>query len=107
MAPKFEVYENTSMTMPVEYAAIKSAILHMSKYTVKFVKDSKFRINSVSPGGIFDSQPDDFLTAYKKNTNGAGMLDVNDVLGAVTFLLSDNSKFITGQNIIVDDGFSL
>lgn len=107
IAPKFEVYANTTMTMPVEYAAIKSAILHMSKYTVKYVNDSRFRINSVSPGGIFDNQPDSFLAAYKKNTHGEGMLNVNDVLGAVAFLLSNDSKFITGQNIIVDDGFSL
>lgn len=105
--PKFEVYENTTMTMPIEYAAIKSAILHISKYTVKYIKDSKFRINSVSPGGIFDGQPNNFLEAYRRSTNGTGMLDVDDVLGAITFLLSDDSKFVTGQNIIVDDGFSL
>ena len=48
-----------------------------------------------------------FLVSYKKNTNGAGMLDVTDILGVVSFLLSDDSKFITGQNIIIDDGFSL
>lgn len=107
IAPKFEVYDNTTMTMPVEYAAIKSAILHMSKYTVRYVNDSRFRINSVSPGGIFDNQPESFLAAYKKNTHGEGMLNVDDVLGAVVFLLSDDSKFITGQNIVVDDGFSL
>ena len=62
ITPKFEVYENTAMTMPVEYAAIKSAILHISKYTVKYVKDSRFRINSVSPGGILDEQPNDFFS---------------------------------------------
>lgn len=107
IAPKFEVYDSTTMTMPVEYAAIKSAILHMSKYTVKYVNDSRFRINSVSPGGIFDNQPDSFLAKYKSHTNGAGMLDVNEILGAVLFLLSDGSKFVTGQNIIVDDAFSL
>lgn len=107
IVPKFEVYDNTTMTMPVEYAAIKSAILHMSKYTVKYVNDSRFRINSVSPGGIFDNQPDSFLAKYKSHTNGAGMLDVSEILGAVLFLLSDGSKFVTGQNIIVDDAFSL
>tara|TARA_B110000211_G_C14073589_1_gene551046 strand:+ start:1777 stop:2535 length:759 start_codon:yes stop_codon:yes gene_type:complete len=107
IAPKFEIYENTSMTMPVEYAAIKSAILHMSKYAVKFVKDSRFRINSVSPGGIFDNQDERFLMSYKKNTNGSGMLDVREIVGSITFLLSDNSKFITGQNLVIDDGFSL
>lgn len=107
VVPKFEIYNNTQMTMPVEYAAIKSALLHLNKYIVKYVGDSGFRINSVSPGGIFDNQPDSFLHAYKKETNGAGMLDVKEVLGSVVFLLSENSSFVTGQNIIVDDGFSL
>lgn len=107
IAPKFEVYENTSMTMPVEYAAIKSALLHLNKYVNVYVCDSRFRINSVSPGGIFDSQPESFLKKYKENTHGAGMLDVNDIIGSILFLLSDGAQFVTGQNIIVDDGFSL
>ncbi|WP_305829796.1 oxidoreductase [Photobacterium leiognathi] len=107
IAPKFEIYNETPMTMPVEYAAIKSAILHLNKYVVAYVNDSRFRINSVSPGGIFDHQPDAFLDAYKKNTHGAGMLDVKEVIGSILFLLSEQSKYVTGQNIIVDDGFSL
>lgn len=107
IAPKFEVYESTGMTMPVEYAAIKSAILHLSKYAVKYVNNSRFRINSISPGGIFDNQPRRFVTAYTENTHGAGMLDVSEFMGTICFLLSDDSKFITGQNIVVDDGFSL
>lgn len=107
VAPKFDIYNGTSMTMPVEYAAIKSAIVHLNKYASAYVNDSKFRVNSVSPGGIFDSQPDEFLAEYKKNTHGKGMLDVEDVVGSVLFLLSANSKFVTGQNILVDDGFSL
>lgn len=107
IAPKFEIYDNTSMSMPVEYAAIKSAILHLSKYTIKYVNNSQFRINSISPGGLLDAQPEPFLNAYKSLTNGEGMLDVNDVIGSIIFLLSPMSKFVTGQNIIVDDGFSL
>lgn len=107
VAPKFDVYDNTSMTMPVEYAAIKAAIQHLNKYVVSFVKDSRFRVNCVSPGGILDGQPDDFLSAYLKYTHGEGMLNVDEVLGSIAFLLSSESKFITGQNIIVDDGFSL
>ena len=107
IAPKFEVYDNTPMTMPVEYAAIKSAILHLNKYASAYVNDSRFRINSVSPGGIFDHQPENFLNAYQKNTHGEGMLDVEEVIGSILFLLSEQSKFVTGQNIVVDDGFSL
>ncbi|MCP5821700.1 hypothetical protein NL352_30400, partial [Klebsiella pneumoniae] len=54
--------------MPVEYAAIKSATLHLNKYIVAYVNDSRFRINCVSPGGIFDHQPEPFLEAYKSHT---------------------------------------
>lgn len=107
VAPDFTIYENTPMTMPVEYAAIKSALLHLNKYAVKYVNNSDFRINSVSPGGIFDNQPEVFLEAYKKKTLGAGMLDVRCMIGSIVYLLSDQSRFVTGQNIIVDDGFSL
>jgi len=107
VAPKFDIYEGTAMTMPVEYAAIKAAIQHLNKYIVSYIKDSRFRVNSISPGGIYDNQPDEFLVAYKKYTNGMGMLDVVDLMGPIAFLLSDESKYITGQNIVVDDGFSL
>lgn len=105
VAPDFSIYENTSMTMAVEYAAIKSGLLHLNKYVVKYVNNSDFRINSVSPGGIFDYQPEAFLEAYKKKTHGAGMLDVSTMVGSIIYLLSEQSKFVTGQNIIVDDGF--
>lgn len=107
IAPHFSIYEDTSMTMPVEYAAIKSGLLHISKYAVKYVNNSDFRINSVSPGGVLDNQPDAFLAAYKKITHGAGMLDVESIIGSILFLLSDQSLYVTGQNIVVDDGFTL
>ncbi|MFM5558194.1 MULTISPECIES: oxidoreductase [Aeromonas] len=107
VAPKFDIYNNTKMTMAVEYAAIKSAIQHLSKYTVAYVNDSRFRINLVSPGGIFDNQPEVFCQAYKKQTHGAGMLEVSEVIGSILFLLSEQARYVTGQNIVVDDGFTL
>lgn len=105
--PKFEVYENTPMTMPVEYAAIKSALIHLSKYAAAFVADSRFRSNCVSPGGIRDGQPEAFLQRYREACLGKGMLDIDDVLGSIVFLLSDQSRYMNGQNLIVDDGFTL
>lgn len=107
VAPKFEIYDKTSMTMPIEYAAIKSGLIHLSKYVAKYVADSRFRVNLVSPGGIFDHQPDEFLDAYKKETFGKGMLDASDVLGSVLYLLSEHALYVNGQNIVVDDGFTL
>jgi NAD(P)-dependent dehydrogenase (short-subunit alcohol dehydrogenase family) len=61
----------------------------------------------VSPGGLFDDQPKEFVEAYRKKTLGTGMIDPSDITGAIIFLLSDNAKYINGQNIIVDDGFSI
>lgn len=106
IGPKFDIYENTQMTTPIEYAAIKSAIIHMNSYVINYIKDSRFRVNSISPGGIFDNQPKPFLEAYKSHTNGKGMLDVDDMLGSVMYLLSEQSSFVTGQNIVIDDGFT-
>ncbi|AWL11624.1 Post-translational flagellin modification protein [Saliniradius amylolyticus] len=106
-APDFDIYQGTAMTMPVEYASIKAAILHLSKYVVSYVKDSDFRVNCVSPGGLEDGQPESFLQAYRANTLGTGMLQAADITGAIEFLLSDQARYINGQNIIVDDGFSL
>lgn len=107
VAPRFEIYEHTDMTMPVEYAAIKSALIHLSKYVSTYVADSRFRVNLVSPGGIKDQQPDSFLAAYQLKTLGKGMLSPDDVCGAISFLLSEHARFINGQNIVVDDGFTL
>jgi NAD(P)-dependent dehydrogenase (short-subunit alcohol dehydrogenase family) len=107
MAPRFEVYENTAMTMPVEYAAIKAAIIQLTKYMAKYYKGSNIRINALSPGGILDKQPTDFLKRYNQSCLTKGMLKPSDLIGTILYLLSDLSTFVNGQNVIVDDGFSL
>ena len=107
MAPRFEIYKDTSMTMPIEYAAIKSGVIQLSKYFAKYFLGSGVRVNTLSPGGILDMQPASFLKAYNAHCGPKGMLSSEDVSGPLVFLLSDLSKHITGQNFIVDDGFSL
>lgn len=107
IAPRFEVYEGTQMTMPVEYAAIKAGIENLTRYFAQYFKGVGIRINSLSPGGIAADQPNDFIVAYKKKCASKGMLDGKDIGGGLIFLLSDESKYITGQNLIIDDGFSL
>ncbi len=107
VAPKFEVYEDTSMTMPVEYAAIKSGLIHLTKYMAKYFKGMNIKVNTLSPGGVFDNQNEIFLKKYKNVCLNKGMLDKNDLKGTLIYLLSDMSKYVNGQNIIVDDGFVL
>jgi len=107
IAPRFELYSDTAMTMPVEYAAIKAALLHLVKYVTAYTKGSKFRVNCVSPGGILAEQDKQFLQRYNQCCREKGMLEPKDVVGAILFLLSEDSDFICGQNIIIDDGFHL
>ena len=107
IAPRFEVYKDTSMTTPVEYVAIKSGLLQLTKYMTKYFKGMNIRVNSISPGGILDNQPKPFLDAYNKSCMSKGMLDGNDLAGTLIYLLSDLSEYVNGQNIVVDDGFSL
>jgi len=107
ISPKFEVYEDTKITMPIEYAAIKSSLIHLTKYMAKYFKNKKVRVNTISPGGIFDNQDEIFVENYKNECLNKGMLDKNDINGTVVFLLSEYSQYINGQNIIIDDGFTL
>ena len=73
----------------------------------KYFRGKNIRVNSISPGGILDQQPEAFLDAYQDFCCSKGMLDVSDLQGALLFLLSPMSQYINGQNIIVDDGFTL
>jgi len=107
VAPRFEIYDGTAMTTPVEYAAIKSGLIHLTKYMAKYFKGLNIKVNTLTPGGIFDSQPESFLKNYQDKCLSKGMLDKSDLKGSLIYLLSDMSKYVNGQNIVVDDGFSL
>jgi NAD(P)-dependent dehydrogenase (short-subunit alcohol dehydrogenase family) len=107
IAPRFDIYAGTEMTMPVEYAAIKAGLNHLNKYFTKYMAGSQFRTNCLSLGGLEDQQPEEFLEKYKSYCVSKGMLSVKDVTQSVGYLLSDDSEFVKGQDIIIDDGFSV
>ncbi len=107
MAPRFEVYENADFSMPVEYAAIKSGVIHLTKYFAKYFKGANIRFNCICPGGVSNNQHPEFIKRYNSFGMNKGMLDKSDLNGTLIFLLSDASQFINGQNIVVDDGWSL
>lgn len=106
-APKFRHYAGTTMTSPIEYSAIKAGVNAVARYLAKYLAGENIRVNTVSPGGILDQQPESFLTKYREECTNKGMLDPDDIAGAVCFLLSDGSTYVNGQNIVVDDGWSL
>ena len=106
-SPKFSHYEGTLMTSPIEYSAIKSGIIAITKYLASYYKGKNIRVNCISPGGILDKQPQIFVEKYRMSCNEKGLLNSEDLVGLLKFLLSNESRFITGQNIIIDDGWSL
>ena len=107
VAPDFSIYDGTDMTVPIEYSAVKAGLIGMQRYIVSYINNSNFRINMVSPGGLFDNQNQIFTEAYRGKTLGSGMLSPHDMVGAIEFLLSNASLYINAQNIVVDDGFTL
>ncbi len=106
-APKFSHYEGTSMTSPIEYSAVKAGIISITKWLAKYYRGNNIRVNCVSPGGILNKQPDLFLDRYKESCTNFGMLSPIQVAEVITFLLSEASSAINGQNVIVDDGWVL
>lgn len=106
-APRFEHYDGLPMYSPAEYAAIKSGVIGFSKWLAKYLAGDNIRVNCVSPGGIDADQPEEFKHRYRRDCLNKGLLDPDDVAGAISFLLTEDSRYMSGQNLIVDDGWSL
>jgi len=107
VAPDFSIYEETEMTMPVAYSAIKGGIIALTKYIATYYAKYNIRANVISPGGIFDNQPQDFVEKYSKKTPIGRMGKPGDVIGAVIYLASDASAYVTGHNLVVDGGWTV
>ena len=95
------------MTSPLEYSAIKAGVISLTKWLARYYTGYSIRVNCVSPGGILAGQPETFLKRYRESCTNFGMLTSNQVAGTICFLLSTQSEAINGQNIVVDDGWSL
>lgn len=102
----FTLYEGTEMKVPAPYAAIKGALVNFTRFLAGKYGKENIRINMVSPGGIFDHQPESFVAAYEAKVPMKRMGNPGDIAPAVSFLLSDQAKYITGQNLIVDGGWT-
>ena len=95
------------MSSPIEYSAVKAGVISITKYLSKYYRNKNIRVNCISPGGIEDNQPSLFKKRYKLSCNSKGLLSAKDVSNSIKFLLSDETKYFNGQNLVVDDGWSL
>jgi NAD(P)-dependent dehydrogenase (short-subunit alcohol dehydrogenase family) len=106
VGPDFSVYDNTEMTMPAAYSAIKGGIINFTRYLSSYYGKYNIRINCISPGGIYNNQSETFVQNYEKKVPMNRMGKASDIAPAVCFMLSDESSYITGQNLIIDGGWT-
>lgn len=91
----------------LQYSCAKAALIHLTKELAVKFSDKNIQVNSISFGGIEGRVNDSFQERYAKLCPLKRMMKEEDVIGSVDFLVSENSEYITGQNIIVDGGWSV
>tara|TARA_Y100001958_G_C21211361_1_gene537064 strand:+ start:614 stop:1351 length:738 start_codon:yes stop_codon:yes gene_type:complete len=106
-SPDFSIYNGTNMTTPAAYSAIKGGIINLTRYLSSYYGKYSININSISPGGVFNDQNKIFINNYIKKVPLGRMCKPEDISSLVVFLMSDKSSYITGENIVVDGGFTL
>jgi len=92
---------------PVTYSVIKTGLIGLTKYLSTYWADKNIRCNALSPGGIFNDQDDAFVEKIKNLIPQKRMADKDEYRGAIQFLCSDASSYMTGQNLIIDGGRSV
>ena len=104
VGPDLRLYEGTTMGNPAGYAASKGGLLQLTRYLAT-VLAPRIRVNAISPGGVQRDQPEVFQERYAARTPLGRMATEEDLKGAVAYLASDLSAYVTGYNLVVDGGW--
>jgi NAD(P)-dependent dehydrogenase (short-subunit alcohol dehydrogenase family) len=103
--PDMSLYDGTSMANPAGYGASKGGLLQLMRYLATVLAPS-IRVNAMSPGGVVRQQPEVFQQRYEKRTPLDRMATEEDFKGAIAYLASDLSEYVTGHNLVVDGGWT-
>jgi NAD(P)-dependent dehydrogenase (short-subunit alcohol dehydrogenase family) len=111
LSPVQELYEfrrarGETFVKPVAYSVSKSAVLNLTRYLATYWAASGVRVNTLTLAGVANDQEQEFLDAWAQRSPIGRMLDAREALGAVVFLASDASSYVTGSNVVVDGGWS-
>ncbi len=109
MGPDHRIYKNSSlngnvMGSPAVYSFTKSGVIGLTKYLATYWADNNIRVNSLTPGGVKSEQNQAFIKQYSNRVPMGRMALREEIVGALVYLASDASSYVTGQNIIVDGG---
>ena len=109
VSPDFRLYEgHEEMTSPPSYGFVKAGMVQMTRYLAVYFGGRGVRVNCISPGGLYShDMPAQFLARYRAHTAIGRLAGPNDIKGAALFLAADASAYVTGQNLLVDGGFTL
>jgi NAD(P)-dependent dehydrogenase (short-subunit alcohol dehydrogenase family) len=107
VGPDFSIYEGTTISNPVNYSFAKSGIIGLTRYLASFLGQFGVRVNCLSPGGVWTlDTPEAFNRNYSRRTLLGRMAAPEDIKGPALFLASEASQYVTGQNILVDGGWT-
>lgn len=99
-------YLGRAINTPPAYTASKASVVGFSKYLATYLAKYNIRVNTLTPGGVESGQNETFKQKYAQRVPLGRMAKAEEIVGAVIFLASDASSYVTGQNIIVDGGLS-